>query len=825
MKRIKLELFFPSLWLTSAVAVCLAQPAWAQVSQITQITDIRLEATDNGLDLIVTSEGTSPPFTQTSTGNTLLIELKNAQLRLPEGAKDFQQNNPLTGIASIEVKQQSSNILITIVGTDAEPVAEVKSNPQGLLISLTESEEIVTEDEEEIEIIATQETAPVNSYAPPQDTSVSRDGTSILDTPQDIDVIPGQVIEDQNNATVGESLRNVSGVTSGRTSTNSLSLTPVIRGFESSNILRNGLRDDTQRFFGGITTNVERIEVLKGPASILFGQGNLGGTVNIVTKQPLADPLYRLEFNAGQFNYYRPVIDLGGPLTSDRTALYRLVSSYETSDTFQDFEHIDRRFIVAPAVTLKIDEKTQITFEGEYIDAKTHGSGPELPSVGTAVRNPNGKLNIRTNLGEPSLTESESYLYRFGYRFDHQINEQWSINNQFLAAFGDTPEETGNVFVLPVSLAQDDRTLTRILADNPSQQRNITLNASVVGNIQATSWMAHKILFGIEYGHEENKDKIIFSNIAPIDIFNPVYRPESVRNRFAFQDTYGTINSWGFYLQDQITFFEKFILVLGGRFDIAEQDFRDQLEDRNDIYRQDNVFSPRIGLIYQPIEMISLYTSFGQSFEPVIGQSFTGEFFEPERGTQYEVGIKAELIPNRLITTLAFYDLTRTNYIDQDPDNVGFQIQIGEQKSRGVELDIVGEILPGWNIIGFYAYTDAVITDDERNDFIDNNLTNVPKHAAGVWTTYILQQGTLQGLGFGLGVFFEGDQEGDIENTFVLPSYVRADAAIYYRRGPLNLAVNFKNLFDTRYFEGSRNDVRVIPGAPFSVVGTISWEF
>ncbi|GFE67441.1 TonB-dependent siderophore receptor [Chroococcus sp. FPU101] len=824
MKRMKLELFFPSLWLTGAISVCVAQPVWAQVIQITQITEIRLETTENGLDLIVQSDGTSPSFTQNRTGNTLLVELKNAQLRLPNGARDFQEINPLPGIASIQVIQQSSNVLITIVGIDAEPVAEVNTSSQGLLISLTESEEIVTE-EDEIVIVATQETPPENSYAPPQETSVSRDGTSILDTPQDIDVVPQQVIEDQNNTTVSESLRNVSGVTSGRVSTSSLSLTPVIRGFESLNILRNGIRDDTQRFFGGITTNIERIEVLKGPASILFGQGNLGGTVNIVTKPPLADPLYNLEFSAGQFNFYRPVIDLGGPLTSDRTALYRLVSSYETSDTFQDFERIDRRFIVAPAITLKIGDKGSITFDGEFIDAKTHGSGPELPSLGTAVRNPNGKLEIGANLGEPSLTESESSLYRFGYRLDYQISEQWSINNQFLIAFGTTPEETGNVFVLPVSLAADNRTLTRILADNPSQQTNYTLNTSIVGNIQATSWMTHKLLFGIEYAYEENEDKIIFSDIDRIDIFNPVYKPESVRNRRAFQDTYSTINSWGFYLQDQITFFEKFILVVGGRFDIAEQDFIDQLREENNIYRQDNIFSPRIGLIYKPIERISLYASFGQSFEPVTGQNFEGQFFEPEQGTQYEVGIKAELIPDRLITTLAFYDLTRTNYIEQDPGNVGFQIQIGEQKSRGIELDIVGEILPGWNIIGSYAYTDAVITDDERTDFIDNVLPNVPEHAAGLWTTYILQQGVLQGLGFGMGVFFEGDQEGDLENSFVLPSYVRADAAIYYRRGALNLAVNFKNLFNNRYFEGSRNDLRVIPGAPFSVVGTISVEF
>lgn len=826
----KLVLFFPSLWLASAVAVFVSQPVLAQVIQVTQVTDIRLEVTDKGLDLILTTaDGTSPKFSQTQLENGLIIEIFNAQLRLPGGTMDFQKDNPLPGITSIQAIQDSSNIQIIIVSTEAKPVAQVTTSSPGLIISVNKPDNAIekpvpeTTDDDEIVIIATQESTE-NSYIPPKTSSVSRDDTPILDTPQDIDVVPGQVIRDQGSFTVGETFKNIGGVTTGRAPADSLALVPVIRGFESQNILRNGLRDETQRFTGGITTNVERVEVLKGPASILFGQGNLGGTVNIVTKQPVAEPLYDVEFNVGDFELYRPVVDIGGPLNPEGTVLYRIASSYQTSGSFIDFQEVDRRVITSPSIAWNISERTQILFEAEYLDEKTSSGAPELPAVGTVNINRNGDLNIRTNLGEPSLTESESYVSRFGYRFNHEFSDKWSIKNEFLAAFKRTPEETGNLFILPVALQADQRTLIRLLADNPSDQDSYTFNTSVIGNFNSGKSVTHKLFFGVEYAYEQNEDKIIFSDINPIDIFDVNYSPNTVRNRRTFQDFNTDVNSWGLYLQNQITFFEKFILVVGGRQDFTDQNFSDRLLEQK-VEKHDSVLSPRVGLIYKPIEAVSLYASYSRSFEPVIGQAFNGEVFDAERGTQYEIGVKAELFQNKLLATLSLYNLRRTNYLEQDPDNPGFQIQIGGQRSRGVDFDATGEILPGWNIITTYSYTDAIITEDERTELIDNQLQNVPEHSASLWTVYFLQQGTLQGLGFGVGVFFENDREGDVTNTFIMPGYVRADAAIYYRRGQLQLGLNFKNIFGKEYFEGARNNVRVIPGAPFSVLGTLSWEF
>ncbi|RUR75791.1 hypothetical protein PCC6912_46880 [Chlorogloeopsis fritschii PCC 6912] len=230
-----------------------------------------------------------------------------------------------------------------------------------------------------------------------------------------------------------------------------------------------------------------------------------------------------------------------------------------------------------------------------------------------------------------------------------------------------------------------------------------------------------------------------------------------------------------------------------------------------------------MGIVYQPIQPISLYASYSRSFAPSIGRLIDGEQFQPERGTQYEVGVKAD-INNRLSATLAFYDLTRSNVTTDDLSNPGFSIQTGEQNSRGIELNFGGEILPGWNVIAGYAYTDARITEDNTFE-PGNRLYNVPKHSFNLWTSYELQEGDLRGLGFGLGFFYVGDRQGDLENSFTLPSYFRTDAAIFYNRGQFRASLNFRNLFDVDYFESAYDRLNVFPAEPFTVQGTLSWRF
>lgn len=263
---------------------------------------------------------------------------------------------------------------------------------------------------------------------------------------------------------------------------------------------------------------------------------------------------------------------------------------------------------------------------------------------------------------------------------------------------------------------------------------------------------------------------------------------------------------------------------MGGRFDIADQERRDRIEDTT-TNQNDEAFTPRVGLVYQPIEPISLYASYGRSFNPNSGIRAEGSFLEPERGTQYEVGIKADL-NDRLSATLAAYELTKSNIAITDPEDPDFSLPVGEVRSRGIELDISGEILPGWKIIAAYAYTNSEITEGNDNYPVGLATALIPKNAASLWTTYEIQSGNLQGLGFGLGLFYVDERPGDFDNTYELPSYLRTDAAIFYRRNNWEAAINIKNLFDVEYFESvNYGRLTIQPGVPFAVIGSFSVEF
>ncbi|MEA5569262.1 TonB-dependent siderophore receptor, partial [Anabaena sp. UHCC 0399] len=258
--------------------------------------------------------------------------------------------------------------------------------------------------------------------------------------------------------------------------------------------------------------------------------------------------------------------------------------------------------------------------------------------------------------------------------------------------------------------------------------------------------------------------------------------------------------------------------------DIVDQKSRNFLND-SESSQYDTAITPRLGIVYQPIQPISLYASYSQSFQPNFGTSVDGSVLEPERGTQYEVGVKSEFLDGRLAATLAAYHITKSNIATTDPANPDFSIPIGKQRNQGIEFNVAGQIQPGWNVIASYSYIDAEIT--ESNDGLAGNQPpNVPFNTASLWTTYQLQSGDLQGLGFGLGLFYVGDRQGDTDNTYIIPSYLRTDAAIYYQRDNWRAGINIQNLLNEKYFQGANfGRVTIEPGAPLTVIGSFSVTF
>lgn len=790
-----------------------------------QITAIRLNPTSQGLEVILeTADGQLRSPITSVVGNALIAEVANAALTLP-GEDEFQAANPAEGIALVSVTNlPEDRVRVAITGLSAPPTAEVRIEAQGLVFGVAPGTETANIEEESIQVVVTGEQE--EGYIIEDATTATRTDTPLRDIPQSIQVIPQQVLEDQQVIRLEEALRNVSGVEQGNTFGSSGDAF-ILRGFPQFTTLRNGFRDSTWNRSFRDTANLEQIEILKGPASVLYGTLEPGGVINLITEQPLSDPIYAAELLVGNSGLVRPMLDFTGPLNPDETLLYRLNVAYENADSFRDFDQGIERIFVSPVLSWAISDQTDLSVEFEYLDdERPFDRG--LIALGDEVAD----IPYERVLADPSDFSHREQI-RLSYRLEHRFNENWRVRNgfQFLRS------NARYAFIDQEDFPLDEATgeLQRGLADQEYIDRDYAFQADVVGEF-ATGPIEHTLLFGVDLyrGEQDLDNRRQFENIPSLNIFDPEYgfsRPNRDDLPIRIENA-TTTDILGIYLQDQITLLDNLKLLLGGRFDLVDQnsDFsrRDngELVSESDSQQQDEAFTPRIGIVYQPIEPLSIYASFAQSFAPNFGTTVDGDLLEPERGTQFELGVRGELLQDRLLVNLAAYELTKSNVAATDPDNPDFSVATGEVRSRGIELDVIGEILSGWNVIASYAYTDAEITEDEGSDVEGNTLFGVPENAASLWTTYEIQNGDLQGLGFGLGLFFTGERQGDNANSFEVDSFFRTDAAVFYRRNNWRAAINVRNLFDVDYIESVGNSrARINPGESLVVVGSLAVEF
>ncbi|MBE9136168.1 TonB-dependent siderophore receptor [Nodosilinea sp. LEGE 07088] len=789
--------------------------AQGQADAAAVITDVQITDAPEGLRIELVSDHPLNTDPSRIEGNALITDIPNAVLELANQAA-AEQFAPAEGIALVQVTSlPDGTVRVAITGTDGPPTAQVDTAAGNLVLSVVPGLAQLDGAEDAIQIGVTGQGQ--QAYRVPNAAVGSRTDTPLRDLPFSVQVVPQELLQDRQVQSVNEALRTVVGISPDNSSQSAFE-GYTIRGFSGRNILRNGLRDDTNITSRIAIPNVERIEVLRGPAGALFSQGAPGGTVNIVTKKPLATPHYIVEGTIGNFDTYGGSIDFTGPLNQSETLLYRLTAGASSAGTFIDFFE-RRNYVIAPTISWQVGPNTQINFEGEYtISEQPNDRG--LPAVGTVLPNINGQLPRNRFIGEPDdeLDKNNRYVLRLGYTLDHQINPDWQLQNSFRASFQQTPQNS----LFPTDLLADQRTLERgIFSTSDQSQDNYSFDTSLTGTVQTGS-ISHQLLLGFDVNRDIYASSSQQFSLDPIDIFNPVYGVAQRQFVADYPREPFITNSVGVYVQDQIDLLPQLKLLLGGRFDLVSQ--QSLFADGTEAFQDDTAFSPRLGLVYQPSDEHALYASYSRSFLQSVGTAFDNTLFEPERGNQYEVGIKSDWLDNRLSTTLALYQITRTNVLTEDPINPNFSVQTGEQRSRGLELTATGEILPGWNIVAGYAYTDAQITADNTLA-VGNRLNNVPEHAASLWTTYEIQEGSLQGLGFGLGLFYVGDRQGDLDNSFQVPGYTRTDASVFYTRENFRVGLNLENLFDITYFEAAESPLRVFYGAPFTVRGTVSWSF
>ncbi|MDF5726511.1 MAG: TonB-dependent siderophore receptor [Rhizonema sp. PD38] len=794
-------------------------------TDVLSVTDVKVNTTDKGIELIlVTANSEKLQVLPKIQGNTYIADVPNAKLQLASG-ESFRRSNLVAGITEIIVANTNNNTLrLTIVGKQSPPQVKLfDSNTEGLVFDVSTTASTLTQprttpqrNQEPIELVVTGNPT---SYQVPDATVGTRTNRPILEIPQSIQVVPRQSWEAQGAINTIDALRSIGVNQAFNSPTNGDVFT--LRGFQTSNILRNGLKD----YAGGNRSgqsqlaNIEQIEVLRGPASVLYGQGDPGGTINFVTKQPLRDPYFAASMSFGSYSLYQPTLDISGPLNSEKTVLYRINASYISTESFIDF-FSSQRYLVAPVLSWQINKNTKLTFEAEFKDQQ-QVPRTGLPAIGTVLPNRNGRIPLSRNAEEPTdINNRHSML--LSYNFEHRFSDDWSVVNSFKVRSLSYRTNAAN----STTLQSNGRLLNRTAQNYvgaPGVENEYDLDSHVVGKFKTGSFQ-HELVTGFDLYRDISFSNVTQRVLGALNLFNPVYGQPV--GRISSQVDQKTRNDQlGLYIQDIVGLTNNLKLVLSGRGDFVENKVTNFLNASANQRQPDQAFSPRVGLVYQPIQPVSLYANYSQSFVQNIGTTFGGSLFQPSRGTQYEVGVKTDFLSGRLSSTLALYQLTLSNTLTPDPNHSTFNVQTGEQRSRGVELNITGQILPGWNVIASYAYTDARVTKDKDKVYaIGNRLVNVPDNSASLWTTYTFSKGNLRGLGFGLGLFYFGDREGDLRNSFSVPSYLRADAAVYYQINRFSIALNIKNLSNVRYFT-PRTINLVYPEDPLTVEGTISWKF
>lgn len=679
-----------------------------------------------------------------------------------------------------------------------------------------------------------------HSYIADEATSATRIPAPIQDIPRSIEVVTRQVIEDQKVIRMSDALRNVSGTSMPNTQGGRAG-DFMIRGFRSDlNVFKNGFRDDST--FGSRAArdviNLESIEVVKSPASFLYGRTDPGGVINQITKAPLKDPYYSAEMIVGSYNLYRPTVDIGGPLNESKTLTYRVNGMYESSESYREGVKTDR-FYLTPTIGWEISPRTTFRFEGEYLYDKS-----PIDRGIVAVGNRPASIPIGRFLGDPSrrgeINSGKATLILL-----HEINDSWKWRSAFRAA------ASRERYTSLESNVMDDATgiLTLARYEIPQTVQSHYWQNELHGMF-STGSVKHKALLGIELGRENQSSTLSgdFGGFGSfINIYNPsdrFFAPDGTLSKFG--DSSQTNNLLGAYFGDQIDLLSNLHMHAGGRFDVFEQKITNRPHDFSTStthdHKTDTAFSPSVGVNYQPWKWAAVYANFTQSFAPQAAgaRSTDGKLFDPERGRSYEGGLKFQALDGRLRSTVAVFDIKKKNVLTSDPlAGFLFSVATGEQRSRGFEFDVAGQLLPGWDVIANYAYIDARVTKDVL--FAENSrVPNSALHQGSLWTTYFFQEGVVKGFGAGVGMYAQGKRNGifqcqdptNCSAPFELPGFVRMDAALYYRKPEfftktnLLAAINFTNLLDQRYFTGAQNFREIVyTGAPFTVIGSVKLEF
>lgn len=706
-----------------------------------------------------------------------------------------------------------------------------------------------------VEIIGRKE----QTYKNTQSFAGTKTETPIKYVPQSISYVTKEVMEDQQAFKMNEVIKNISGVNQYSIYNNDLSL----RGFRARNALINGLRTPTSSWSSSLLPNIERVEVIKGPASALFANSDPGGTVNTVTKKPLDEARKALGFATGSFNTYRLTADFTGPMNESKSLLYRLNLAYQNAESFRMLQG-GEDFVLAPSVSFIPDEKTQVNFDFVYSRSNSRLDRGQ-PIFGATAGTDLNSTPISFALGKENDYLDELNLY-VTTSLQRNITDKISFNASYMKFLYDEDlleHRTSNRYAVDADGVQiptlmEMQTIRRL---NRNYNDNITLY--FVSDV-ATGPLEHKVLIGYDYNQNlapvgnstynasgylnasgtgtfatyniANRDNYLIINNRPVpnvphfDLANPDYAISDISQYLNVSRSLPATRYYvnGVYLQDQIKV-GKVQALLG----LRQEYYTDILN-----YQQSNsqrvvqkALIPRVGLVYTPVEPLSLYGTYTQGYQPqtagTIGdpERFGGPF-DPLISNMVEGGAKMELLAKRLAVNLAAYRIEQNNILVNageagNPDKLR---QIGQQQAQGMELDVYGQVLANLSLTANFAYNITEITKSNLETEIGRLLPNAPKVQGGFWAKYSFVSPALKGISVSAGANYVS-QRNTLSTLLTLPGYSVYDAAISYQVDKFKFSANLNNIFNQKHWVGGYDFNRLFPGAPRNFLVGIGYSF
>ncbi|MGX1787916.1 TonB-dependent siderophore receptor [Bosea sp. NPDC055332] len=683
-----------------------------------------------------------------------------------------------------------------------------------------------------IDVQGERANGPVNGYVARRSATATKTDTPIIETPQSISVVTRDQMTDQGAQSVGQALRYSAGVLAETRLSAGRYDSAFIRGFGGSGGNAGFVSNlDGLRYLRGVNYLVpayepwglERVEVLRGPSSVVFGQVKPGGVINLVSKRPREEAHGEVQLQLGSYERAQFAFDIGGPATPDKTLLYRIVGLGRAADTQVDHTREERLFI-APSLTWQPTAATSFTVLTSFQRDPETGFYGFIPAIGTALPSRAGRIRSDFFPGEPNFEGYSRNQANAGYAFEHRVDDVFTVRQNL--RLSDMKSHFRTVSV--AGIQADQKTLNRRVTAYDEKARTAAVDTQLQADFR-TGPLTHKVLVGLDASWTDASSNGGFPGVVQtLDFTNPVYG----RSPFALSPktlTTQTTAQYGVYIQDQIKL-DRLSLLVGGRFDRAEartRDFATGVLTKQD----DTAHTGRVAAMYNFDNGFAPYASYSTSFEPVAGTAFGGRPFKPTEGEQYEAGFKYEPPGTNAFFQAAVYQIKQTNVTTTDIANPGFQTQTGEITARGVELEARATLFDSLDLTAAYAYTDAEVTKSNGVD-LHRRPPVVPRHMASLWAHYTFRTGLFSGLGLGAGVRYVGKGAGDPSNTFFTDDYMLVDAAISYDLGLANAAmkgwklqVNAHNLFDKEYISGCYSTTGCSFGLRRTVLATLSYRW